>query len=401
MPTVQALHSNPAPITATRHAPARCERSCPIPIVHLVDSLEVGGLEKVVCDLCRLANRDQFAPTVICLQTAGKLTADLAGSGVPIISLDCPTLSKSRTLWRLVRQLRWLRPAVLHTHNPTPHFFGAAAAVLLGIPVLVHTKHGRNHPHRGLAVTKNRFVSWPTDCIVAVSADAAQVVTEVERIPPHKVQLIWNGIDLTRFPPNLDNGRPFTGRAIHVARLNAVKDQDTLLRAARLVADRHPGFTLDIVGDGPREPELKRLHAALGLEDCVRFLGYRGEVGRLLRQADLFVLSSVSEGVSLTLLEAMASSLPIVATAVGGNGEVVVPGETGLLVPPQAPEALATATLSLLNDPNRARQMGQRGRQRAEEWFDVCRVVGRYEQLYLDLLRQRGRCKGTATDGRR
>ena len=133
------------------------------------------------------------------------------------------------------------------------------------------------------------------------------------------------------------------------------------------------------------------------MEGCVRFLGYRKEVSDLLRQADLFVLSSLSEGVSLTLLEAMASCLPIVATAVGGNGEVVVPGETGLLVPAQAPEALATAILTLLNDPPRARQLGLRGRQRVEEWFDVRGVVGRYEQLYVDLLhQQRGPARSPA-----
>ncbi|MBL8798967.1 MAG: glycosyltransferase [Planctomycetia bacterium] len=356
-------------------------------VVHLVNALEIGGLEKFVCDLVRLSDTKRFAPTVVCLQSKGLLAADLESAGIPVINLDCPSLAKGRTTWCLFHLLRRLRPAVLHTHNPTPQFFGAPTARLLGVPVVVHTKHGQNYPHRMLPVTKNRVVSWFTDCVVPVSEAAARVATQIERIPEHKVQTIWNGIDLERFPPRATQGK--TGcRVIHVARLSPVKDQATLLRAARLVADRHTEFRLDIVGGGPCEADLKQLHAQLDLGERVRFLGYRADVGLLLRQADVFVLPSLTEGVSLTLLEAMASSLPIVATAVGGNGEVVVPEETGLLVPPQSPAALAAALLEMLKNPERARRMGQRGRQRVEQLFDIRGVVRRYESLYLRLLRR-------------
>jgi glycosyltransferase involved in cell wall biosynthesis len=224
---------------------------------------------------------------------------------------------------------------------------------------------------------------------VPVSEDAAEVVRDIERVPARKVCVIHNGIDLTAFPTPAAP-RPAKGnRAIHVARLNPVKDQPTLLHAARLAADAEPSFRLDLVGDGPARAELEALHRQLNLGGHVRFLGFRDDVRDLLTAADFFVLSSVSEGISLTLLEAMAMGLPVVATDVGGNREVVAEGTTGLLVPAQSPAALAEAMLGLVRDPERARRMGAAGRRRAEEKFDLRRVVREYEELYLSLLRKR------------
>jgi glycosyltransferase involved in cell wall biosynthesis len=205
-------------------------------------------------------------------------------------------------------------------------------------------------------------------------------------VPRRKVLVIPNGIDLSRFPAPPGRRPAAVRRAIHVARLHPVKDQTTLLHAVRQVADAEPDFRLDIVGDGPAWDELAALHEKLALERHVRFLGFRGDVREMLGGADLFVLSSVSEGISLTLLEAMAAGLPVVATDVGGNREVVAHRETGLLVPPRSPEALAAAMLRLVRDPATARRMGAAGRERVEKQFDLRRVVQTYERLYLSLL---------------
>jgi sugar transferase (PEP-CTERM/EpsH1 system associated) len=356
-------------------------------VVHLVLSLHVGGLEKVVLDLTRHTDPQTFDTRVLCLQDSGPLRPRIEALGMSVDSLGLRELGKGRTLFRLVRWLRQARPHVLHTHNPTPHLFGALAARAAGVPVVVHTKHGRNYPDSPRAVVWNRLASWLSDRVVAVSADAAEVARQVEHVPGRKVQVIRNGVDLAEFAAPAGPVPRAAKRAVHVARLNdLVKDQTTLLRAARLVADRDPAFRLTIVGDGPDGPRLTALADELGLRQHVQFLGFRSDVRSLLGSADLFVLSSLTEGISLTLLEAMAAGLPVVATEVGGNREVVVPGETGLLVPAGSPAALAEAMLTVLQDPDQARRMGGAGRRRVEERFGLPSMIRGYEQLYLSLL---------------
>ena len=289
---------------------------------------------------------------------------------------------------RLVRRLRQLRPAILHTHNPGSHRVGVAARLLAGVPVLVHTKHGRNRPDKRRAVVVNRWLARYSDQIVAVSEDASRVAVEIERIPPAKVRVIHNGIALREpLPPDAWDTR--TPRAITVARLDPIKDQATLLRAARRIVDQCRDFRLDLVGDGPSRASLEEITAQLDLSRHVTFLGYRADVADLLKRPQIFLLSSVSEGISLTLLEAMATGLPVVTTDVGGCREVVEAGVSGLLVSPRTPDALADAVLSLLENPMRCRTMGAAGRVRAAAKFDLRLTVERYDHLYQEMAKNR------------
>jgi len=238
-------------------------------------------------------------------------------------------------------------------------------------------------------VAWNRLATALSDCIVPVSEATAEVARRVERVPAHKLRVIRNGIDLAEFPARAQPSGSTPAPAIHVARLQRIKDQPTLLRAVRQVVDVEPDFQLDIVGDGPDRAELHALAQDLELDGHVRFLGSRDDVSRLLSSASLFVLSSLSEGIPLTLLEAMATGLPAVATDVGGNREIVIPGETGLLVPAGSPPALAEALRALWADPDRARRLGAAGRRRVEQEFDMRQVVARYENLYQELLQRK------------
>jgi glycosyltransferase involved in cell wall biosynthesis len=228
--------------------------------------------------------------------------------------------------------------------------------------------------------------------VVPVSSDAADVARDVEMVPSNRIRVIRNGIDLAGSPRPL---RTVSGwRAVHVARLNVVKDQTTLLRAARMVLDREPRFELDIVGDGEMRPALERLAAELQLGSAVRFHGYRDDVRPFLAAADAFVLSSVSEGIAISLLEAMAAALPVVATRVGGTPEVVVDSGTGYLVPARDPAAMAEALITLLSQPEHARSLGDAGRARVEECFTLGATVQAYESLYLEMLNRRLGPKG-------
>jgi glycosyltransferase involved in cell wall biosynthesis len=206
-----------------------------------------------------------------------------------------------------------------------------------------------------------------------------------ERISEKKLTTIWNGIDLGRFE---FAGAKEGGPVVMVGRLNPEKDIETLLRAVPLILRQHPDFRLEIAGGGPCLAALRRLaEEGLRLDNSVRFLGEIRDIATLLARASVFVLPSLTEGISLTLLEAMARGLPVVATRVGGNPEVVVDGETGFLVPAQSPSDLAAAILRVHRDPARGRQMGLAGRRRVELNFEVGRMVAAYETLYADLLR--------------
>jgi glycosyltransferase involved in cell wall biosynthesis len=349
--------------------------------------MDVGGLERVALDLVRLADPQRFDPRILCLRQAGALAPLAERMGVPVEALGSRGMIDG--LPRLVRRLRQLRPAILHTHNPGSQRVGVPARLLSRVPVLVHTKHGRNHPEKALAVAINRWLARYSDQVVAVSEDASRVAVEVERIPEAKVRVIHNGVDLAdRLPPSEWQG--WSPRGITVSRLDPVKDQVTMLRAVRRVVDECPEFRLEIVGDGPSRASLEEACVELGLTEHVAFLGYRTDVDRLLRRPLVFLLSSVTEGISLTLLEAMAAGLPVVATDVGGNREVVANGITGVLVRPRAPEALAGAVLKLIKAPGQLAAMGAAGRARAEAEFDLKVTARRYYDLYDELARARG-----------
>jgi glycosyltransferase involved in cell wall biosynthesis len=356
-----------------------------IETLHVVASLAVGGMEGVIFDLARLATRPRFNPRVLCLEEVGPWGERFERAGIAVEGLGGQGRHPGMKVLLLARRLRALGPDVVHTHNVKAHLQGTLAARLAGISGVVHTKHGHVFPESALARWANRIAVSHCRRVVAVSADTARRAIEVEGLPPGKVEVIHNGVDLAAFAP-LGEGPVSPARAIHVARLSEEKDQATLLRAARLVADQRPEFHLEVVGDGPDRPELAALAAALSLDPHVSFLGARTDVPVLLRASGLFVLSSRSEGISLTLLEAMASGLPVVATDVGGNAEVVVHGETGVLVPAGDPARLAEAVAGLLSDPERAHRLGRAGRRRVERAFDLRGVVRRYEQLYEDVL---------------
>ncbi len=366
-------------------------RTRPHRVVHLVSSLGIGGQEVVILNLAKYCDRERFEPHVICIHEEGDLGDRFAKAGISTEVLGTTGRGALAALNRLVRRLRDLQPSVLHTHNPAPNQLGAAARIFTHIPVLVHTKHGRNyHPGEPGPDVGHQIAARLSDVVVAVSADSARMARLVERVPERKLRVIRNGISLEDIGMPVREGRPLRYRGIAVARLNMIKDFPTMLRAVRRIVDAEPRFTLEVVGDGPDRGRIEEVIRELGLGANVDLLGFRHDIGDRLAGADLFLMSSLSEGISLTLLEAMASGLPVVATDVGGNSEVVVNGGTGLLVPSSDPEALAAAALRLLENRQLAGEMGRSGRIRVENEFSADSMVEKYESLYRELLAVRG-----------
>jgi glycosyltransferase involved in cell wall biosynthesis len=363
----------------------------PLRVVHLVRSLEVGGLERVVCDLVGL--KQNLETNVVCLLTLGPLGEALRAQGVPVQVLGMRG-GKLLTLARLAACLRSLRPQVLHCHNLIAHMYGGLVRRFCRIPHMVLTKHGAYPPTGLVTGPLNRWLLQRTH-IVAVSPEIQTVMAGLRRPGvPGSLRYIPNGISLVPYadlPPRAQARSRYgwsanSFLAVIVARLNEEKNHLGLLHAFDQVRQAAPQARLIVIGDGPMRPAIEESIRQRGLTDAVELLGERHDVPDLLAAMDAFVLSSATEGIPLTVLEAMAAGLPVVATAVGGIPQVVLAEETGCLVPPGSPEALAAALGRLIDDPALAQRLGDAGRQRVQEHFSLQRMAADYESLYRQLV---------------
>jgi glycosyltransferase involved in cell wall biosynthesis len=349
-------------------------------VAHITLGLDVGGQEKLLVEFARHADRARFQLFFLSLTTRGRLAEEIESEGWQVLALGAPAGFRPQLSCSIARRLRRWNVDVVHTHDIRPLIYGAPAARMVGARRVIHMRHFATLPY--LTARQNwlgKLAGRMTDDYVCVSQESRRAAAQ-EGVPERKLRMIWNGIDLERFS---FSGPQADGPAVLVARLSPEKDVATLLRAMALVVNQEPTFRLEIAGDGPCASELRQLAAALGLSNAIQFLGEIQDVPGLLARARMFVLSSLTEGISLTLLEAMARGLPIVATRVGGNPEVVADGITGTLVSPGDHEALGRAMLELFRNTEHGRMRGQAGRLRAQEHFDIRQMIPRYEALYL------------------
>lgn len=362
-----------------KHTPMTTAAGGPLRVCHVSLTLKTGGLERLLADLARHHDREICQPEYLAIHEVGRFADEIRAAGGIVHQLQpAGRLGQIRQMCRLFRTRQF---DVVHTHNTYPHIYASLAARLAGVPIVVNTRHGQRAGHNWRSKVPFRLASYLVNQIVTVSDDAADLCINDDGIPSHKVRRIWNGIDLSDFTFAGPARQPI---AISVARLSVEKDFPTLLRSIPRVIEQIPDFRLKIVGNGPERARLESLICELALQDHVQLLGERSDVPQLLREAGFFVSSSLTEGISLTLLEAMAVGLPVVATSVGGNPEIVLPGKTGYLVPKADPKALADAMVFLCREPANWNSLGQCGRQRVADYFDVRRMAHDYEMLYRE-----------------
>ncbi len=385
-------------------------------VVHVIHSLGVGGLENGLVNLINRTPPDRYRHAILCLTESGSFQARLQDPRVPVVALGLPPGHRFGDYKAVWNALRDMRPAIVHTRNLSA-LEAQLAAFWLGGVKRVHGVHGRdvfdlegkNRKYNLLRKAIRPLVEQYT----TVSRDLQRWLVEVIGVPPRRVVQIYNGVNQRSFRPG---PRPqelapqgFLGEEClvvgTVGRLAAVKDQATLLRAFALLGRREPAMEhrlrLVLVGDGPERESLQALAGELGILERTWFAGDRDEVPELLRLFDLFVLPSLGEGISNTLLEAMATGLPVVATRVGGNPELVREGENGLLTPPGDAEALARALSMLLGDAERRREMGAASLARVRRDFHWERTVAKYLEVYDRVLGRGGDERGTAGRSRR
>jgi N-acetyl-alpha-D-glucosaminyl L-malate synthase BshA len=360
--------------------------------------MQVAGAEMLVAETIR-SLRDLIDPTIFCLDGVGTLGESLQREHVPVVPLGRRPGLDFAVARRMAREIRARGCEVVHAHQYTPFVYAALAKLQVWPRFkLIFTEHGRHYPD---VVSQKRYwanrilFSRLADEVNAVCQFSARSLKEVEgfRVP---IDVIQNGIRLNNYAPNhtLETSLDIDPRTRHIvciARFHPVKDHSTLLRAFSEIARLRSDVELLLVGDGSLRNDLEHQADSLGVSNRVRFLGIRNDVPSILRAADVFVLPSISEAASLTLLEAMASAVPVVVTDVGGNREIVRQGVDGLLVPRGDAGAMAHACLDLLADPKRAKVIGMSGRGRVEQSFRLENTIGEYYRRYQNVARRRER----------
>jgi glycosyltransferase involved in cell wall biosynthesis len=348
----------------------------------------VGGATIHVRDLARAMRELGHAP-VILVGGRGAATGQFEAAGVPVRSLchlrrSLNPVEDVRALAELIGVLRDLAPDMVSTHTAKAGWIGRAAAARLGLPA-IYTPHGlpvggRFPPASSLLFTLAERVASPwSAAIVCVSESERRLALAKHIAPPDRLVVVYNGV--RDIPPEYranPDGEPV--RVCAVARLEPPKDFPTLITALSLLEDQR--WTLDLVGDGPLESEIRRLSKARGIAERVRFLGYQADPAHVYARSQIFVLASRSEALPRSILEAMRAGLPVVATDVGGVSELVAHRETGLLAPPQDPAALAAAISELQATPGLRREYGDRARSLYERRFRLENTVEKMLALY-------------------
>ncbi len=367
-----------------------------IHVMQVLHTLEVGGAEKLAYDI---SNRfdESFSFSFFCLDALGYLSTLIEQEGGNVYCFGRKDGWDFHLIKEFAELLTEKKVDIVHAHQYTPYFYAVLASFFSKRhPKVVFTEHGRHQPDkvRWKRVIFNKLFRPVTAAYTGVANFSKDSLATFEKIPADKIEVIYNGIDLSRFPDDCDKAKLRKSLGFEedktlvgiIARLDPIKNHAVLIESISLLKEQFPDIQLIIVGEGPMQKELQELVNELNLEDYVVFTGLRKDVPRILMALDLFVLPSTMEAMSVTLLEAMSASLPVVATDVGGNKEVVVPHVTGELVPPKDAEQLAGAIESIISAPQKAVQMGKAGRKRVEDFFTFEQMIDNYKTLYLKIL---------------
>jgi glycosyltransferase involved in cell wall biosynthesis len=375
------------PKAATRLRP----RTGPVRVCFLIDELSRGGTEAQLLELLHNLDRDAIQPHLVLMRhtRAGR---GLEPAGCPVLDLEVDTfvsdffdLTLGQKVLRLSRYIRAHRIDVLHLYFRASTYLGLAAARLARVPKVVRTQNNLGYWMAWYDREKWALLNRWVDVLVVNTREGRHRVARAQRTDPRKIVVLENGLDLGKYQRG--PSRPSSGprRVGMVANLRPVKNPQAFVRAAAMLGRRYPELEFYVAGDGELRPRLEILAAELGVGNRCRFLGSVSDVADFLARLDVAVLCSDSEGMSNSLLEYMAAGLPIVATAVGGNRELIRDGREGLLVPPRDEARLAESVGRLLDDWELARRLGDNARQRVERQFSREAMVRRFADFYRRL----------------
>ena len=371
----------------------------PIKILFVITSSGVGGAEKVLYHTSRLLDPGRYTSSICSLKDKGQIAQDAEKAGIEVHCLAMTDgeralgwISSLTALFRLTRYLIKVRPTIVHSFLFRANIISRTAAFLARVPLVISSVRvmggEKDYYHMIEKVT-----SCMVDHYITVSDSVKEYLMNKANILPEKITTIHNGVALNGKSPRGKGSGPGPFGLEHndsvvlsVGRLHQQKGYDYLIRAIATVKGEVPTVKALIVGEGEEENDLKNLVKSLDLSKEVIFTGLCRDVEKLLNFTGLFVLPSLWEGMPNAVLEAMSAAKPVVATRVGGVPELVVDGETGILVPPEDPDSLARAIVELLRNNERAQRMGNAGRKRVQKHFSLTAMVSKTDHLYQELL---------------
>lgn len=364
-----------------------------IKIFQVIWSLAYGGAERVVMDISQTLDRDKFVVHICCTNGKGVFAERMEKEGITVhVLADAEWKPAYLSGLKLLRLLRKEKPEVLHSHGSGPLFDASFARLFCKVPFYIHTFHYGNYP--GCSPNKliaERIASKRPDRLIAVSNAQREALIHYLKIPPEKIQTIYNGVSKNR---NLNNNELINAKKRElgiqpgdltlgtVAIFLEQKGLTYLLETAARVSKALPQARFILVGDGPLRRELENKSRDLGLNSRVLFTGLRTDVQELLLAFDVFLMSSLWEGMALTLLEAMAAGKPAIATDVGDNSFIVKHGMTGYIVPPKDAAGMADAILQLLSDPLTRVNMGKEALKEYNNKFTLDKMTKEYADLF-------------------
>jgi glycosyltransferase involved in cell wall biosynthesis len=366
-------------------------------IIFLTTGLNYGGAETQLYQLAIRLKARGWSTKVISMLPPEAYVKELTEAGISVLSLNMRRgIADPRAIFKLATILRYERPQILHAHMVHANLLARTSRLLVHMPVVICTAHSVDEGGK-LREIAYRLTDPLCDLTTQVSQAGLARYVQVGAVPPRKIRFVPNGIELEHF--NLmpggrerlraDLGLPESFIWLAVGRFEKAKDYPVLLQAFAQVQQQQPEVRLYIVGQGTLKQNMVELADALKISQAVQFLGIRRDVANLMRAADGYVMSSAWEGLPMVLLEASASGLPIVATRVGGIPEIVIDGQTGFLVPPQNPPALAQAMLKMMALPTGVRQaMGIQGRIYTQEHYGFDKILDEWEKIYENLIQR-------------
>jgi glycosyltransferase involved in cell wall biosynthesis len=370
-------------------------------VLYVVPQLVVGGAERQLCELLRKLDKDRFRPVVCCIKERGFFFEELQRCGVEAICLNAGSrrnlMGHLSAILRLTALMHREEVEIVQTWGFNAGVLGKVAGKIARVPGVVGIEH-RTGEWRSSILRRlvNRLLLLLTDKTICVAERQKKFLVENRGYDASKVEVIYNGVDLSRYASAKDQSALRAGLLIPedgfvvgiLAALRPEKAHSVFLEAAKEILDTLPNTYFLIVGDGSEREKLERLCDNLGISGRVVFAGFRPDTADVLQLFDVSVLSSlpVIETFPMTILESMAAAKPVVVTDVGGLSEMVINGETGIIVPPDDPKSLATATTRILQDPMLARRMGQAGRKRVEANFTIEKMTEKYQTLYQGLV---------------
>jgi sugar transferase (PEP-CTERM/EpsH1 system associated) len=365
-------------------------------IMHVLYSLDIGGMENIVVNLVNKLNPMYFSSSICCLGFVGRFEENVAQDRVKIFNLHKRPGHDPFLFLRLGTLFKRENVKIVNTYNWAGFFDGVLGAKIANVPVIIHSEHGKEYEDldgikRRRALTYKLILPIIPNAVVTVCEALKNDFIKLTNIKNEKIITIYNGVELEKFNPNIDIKKKKKEIGCNeediiigtVGRLDPIKDYSTLIYAAKSVIEEFSNIKFLFIGDGAEFSKLKNLTHTLNISQNTIFLGSRNDVPQLLKIMYLFVLPSLSEGLSCTILEAMAAKLPVIATNVGGNPEIVINGKSGILFKPKDYHSLAKYIIDLIKNSTKAYDMGKYGFERIKRDFNLSKMISAYESLYM------------------